>query len=59
MSKARHRAPAARIAELTQIVKGPAPAGYGYEPVNRNQRRAFIKAGRKRGDGQAQKRSGK
>ena len=50
MSKPRHRAPAARIAELLQIVKQPVPRAYGYTPVNRAQRRARVKAARKRGD---------
>lgn len=50
MSKPRHRAPAARRAELVQICRQSAPATYDHTPKNRSQRRALSKLGRKRGD---------
>lgn len=46
MSKVRHRAPAARKAELLGIIKGPAPLHVA-EPQNRRQRRTLDRVARR------------
>jgi hypothetical protein len=46
MSKVRHRAPAARRAELVSITKQAAPLSYATAPMNRRQRRTLCRMNR-------------